>query len=253
MSQSLTIENDLIVGLNELFQRYRFNFSGPPPKIIVSTEEINPEQANRSHFRQTQMHGNDNHDFIEVDGFLGLYEPEHNKINIYVDSIGYCSNTYFYVDFWSLCLVVLVHEYSHWIVHKLIDSEGHIWKKGKCMSAFEEVHLTFTQLFTYWAIMNDDRLDQAMDDLLDNQSEAYSLYRDFSDVNKVLMIESLLYLRTIDDAKLGNLEAFWDNQFSCDPLLLSGTRPAFRKYFPTLMPKFESFLSLMELDDILFN
>ena len=153
----------------------------------------------------------------DIDELLGLYEQNATQykssfsplfecpkqapqILIYERGIKYCAKeTGLSEDI--LRQIIIIHELSHWAVHRLQDTKGNIWENELFDSTHKDVHEGWAQLLTYWALdyLKDTESMEVFEKLNKNQSSSYQKYKEIlsrcNDKEKIL--DSLISLRII--------------------------------------------------------
>lgn len=192
--------------------RYSFKITPnieTPPFLISYDLPLLLQKQKQSSEEQTQMRW-------DIDELLGLYEPNAKQykssfsplfspskqapqIVIYERGIKYCANETGLSD--SILLqIVIIHELSHWIVHKLQDNKGNIWKNDLFDSTNADVHEGWAQLLTFWALdyLRDKEGMKVFEELNKNQSPPYHKYKEILNHcnDEITILNSLPPLRT---------------------------------------------------------
>lgn len=135
----------------------------------------------------------------DIDDLLGIYKPADESIIIYKQCIQAIAAKLGF-DFDELRSVVILHEISHWITHKLPDSVNHEWFQypGQGSEAeLKDVHEGWAQLLTWSIVKIVPRLRCLFEKLNKNQSGPYKVFNseDFKKYDLVDIIRSLSSMR----------------------------------------------------------
>jgi len=133
---------------------------------------------------------------IHIIDLLGIYDSRKNKIIIYDLLIKLCS-VQLKFDYEGLKAIVMLHELSHAITHRGVDSKGQIWEYFDI--AVMDVKEHFAQIYTYKQILQDgnDLLLDIMNELSKAQPSIYQSYKSVKDHNIEKINKDLLEARLI--------------------------------------------------------
>ncbi len=97
------------------------------------------------------------------------------------------------VDMEELKVVVLLHEFAHWITHKLPYEEQKEWNNYTGDSDNHDVHEGWAQLITWWVVKDMPKLKDVFCKLNEKQSPPYKVWKQFeiSSVKELLLLREL--------------------------------------------------------------
>lgn len=114
---------------------------------------------------------------IHVIDLLGVYDSRKNKIIIIYDLLIKLCSFQLNIDYEALKAIVMMHELSHAITHRGIDSDNIFWDYFDI--ATPDIKEYFAQIYPYKKMKRDGEilLMSIMDKLTDTQSAIYQTYR----------------------------------------------------------------------------
>ena len=114
---------------------------------------------------------------IHIIDLLGVYDSGKNKIILYDLLIKLCS-LQLNLDHEGLKTIVMIHELSHAITHRGIDSDKKIWEYFDI--AAPDTTEYFAQIYTYKKLLRDNNklCLKIMDRLSETQSGVYQSYKE---------------------------------------------------------------------------
>ena len=132
---------------------------------------------------------------IHIIDLLGVYQSGNNKVILYDLLIQLCA-LQLEVDYEGLCRIVLLHELSHAVTHRGLDSDDRIWE---CFDiADKESKEYFAQIYTYKFLQDTDPSYLAiMNRLSEVQSGVYQTYRESIDTDVNMINKELLEARRV--------------------------------------------------------
>jgi len=184
-----------------------------PPRIIKTNR--NPPMLERKQGTEKSTKNHDEADRVwDIDGLLGLYEPDEVQIVLFDKYIGQCAKI-LHIDYSVLTDIVLIHEFAHWACHVgPFPSILPRWNTASFMSHGEGIHELLAQLFTkkYCDRKGKQWID-SMEVLTARQSPVYQSYRDavnkhnnqpdaFERAGKVIA----------ERRELGQCDIYWDKK-----------------------------------------
>ena len=153
---------------------------------------------------------------IHIIDLLGVYQSGNNKVILYDLLIQLCA-LQLEVDYEGLWRIVLLHELSHAVTHRGLDSDGRIWE---CFNiADKEMKEYFAQIYTYKFLQDTEQSYLAiMNKLAEVQPGAYQTYLESIDIDLNMINEELLAARyAVPDGfeayPLALLEKNWEVHF----------------------------------------
>jgi len=243
-----TIEDPRIHRLLRCFEKFGFNIETRWPEILLS-----PERKYYKRFME------ENKGKVQIDKVFGEYFPEKRIIVIYYLEIEEFTTDY-HRDFRNLFIIILVHEFSHWITHRLSYNGNHRWNLKKYINADESVHEGYAQLLTYWAIREYAELFNDFEWLNEkHQPEVYRIYKKFQKCHPDLMINSLKELRKPIKANWNSVELLWSKILKRNPDGCKLTKGMFEAkdivfqnldYYENEYPEIMSGKNLYDIDNI---
>jgi len=156
------------------------------PTIIEM--DYGPEHQNRK-VRESQ----EPIDNFDIDNLLGLYEPDKHEIKLFTKSIAEVANQVNIKEH-HLKDVVLLHEFGHWITHRLPYKDVTIWENYH-LKGCEDVHEGWAQLLAWWIAEKDTFLKLAFEKLNEKQSPPYHIYEWYKNKEKKDICQSLAEIR----------------------------------------------------------
>ena len=122
---------------------------------------------------------------IHITDLLGVYQSRNNKVILYDLLIQLCA-LHLGVDYEGLWKIVMLHELSHAVTHRGLDSDGRIWE---CFDiADKESKEYFAQIYTYKFLQNTEQSYLTiMNKLSEVQPSVYQTYQESigTDVNTI--------------------------------------------------------------------
>ncbi len=130
---------------------------------------------------------------FDVDKLLGEYLPEQQTIKLYTECIKNISEV-LSVNIKDLQDVVLLHEFGHWITHKLPYGEQKEWENYCGNKTNNDVHEGWAQLIAWRVVKDIPILKEVFCKLNERQSAPYKVWKQFENSS----IITLLLLREND-------------------------------------------------------
>ena len=132
---------------------------------------------------------------IHIIDLLGVYQSKDNKIILYDLLIQLCA-LHLGIDSADLRRIVLLHELSHAVTHRGLDSDNRIWE---CFDiADKEAKEYFAQIYTYKFLQDTDQSCLAiMDKLSEVQPDVYQTYRESTDTDVTMINQEFLKARRV--------------------------------------------------------
>jgi hypothetical protein len=132
-----------------------------------------------------------------IEEVLGLYASSDESIVLFARGINWSAKQLSIEPCW-LQAVVLIHEFGHWITHRLPDAQGNTWDTKLFDAASENLKEGWAQLLTYW-IANDVKgeFENAFDLLNRFQPYPYHVYRNYTQYSPSDVMLSLKAVRVI--------------------------------------------------------
>ena len=135
---------------------------------------------------------------IHIVDLLGVYQSRNNKVILYDLLIKLCALK-LEVDYEGLRRIVLLHELSHAVTHRGLDSDGRIWE---CFEiARQDAKEYFAQIYTYKFLQGSTQSCLAIMDILSEvQPDVYQTYKESIDKGvDIINTELLEARRTVPD------------------------------------------------------
>jgi len=167
------------------------------PDIVLSDREAS--------YSNPLLKGQD--DMIES---LGSYDPVKNQVVLYMPKIRTSAENFykenkaesslsFEENIENLCSLILLHEFTHWIVHTgIFTFNDKSNKSNPIQNAFYEdedqinFHEAIAQIFTNYFCKKDEELSKLFDWLEEKQPEQYQVYKKLLQPNGVEFVDSSL-------------------------------------------------------------
>lgn len=132
---------------------------------------------------------------ISIDGLLGAYTATHQQITLFADGIRWCAAELSLHEA-ELRLVVLAHEFAHWLVHSLPAKDAAVFPLDQYEKTEEQLHEMLAQLLTFWLCQRTaPSFEAAFDKLNKRQGPLYTEYRRFKDIDRGAIIKAIIKAR----------------------------------------------------------
>lgn len=168
----------------------------PWPDIVLSDREAS--------YSNPLLKGQD--DIIEL---LGSYDPLKNQVVLYMPKIRATAENFhnenkeksslsFEANIENLCTLILLHEFTHWIVHKGIFPTSESSDSEPIRESLYEdedqiyFHEAVAQIFTNYFCKKDNELSKLFDWLEKKQPKQYQVYKQLLLLNGVEFVDSSL-------------------------------------------------------------
>jgi hypothetical protein len=145
-------------------------------------------------------------DVLDFDNLLGVYYPEQKTIKLFTKCIEVVAKK-LSISEQELQDVVLLHEFGHWITHKLPYEEQREWGDF-CNCHNHDVLEGWAQLLTWWVVKDIPKLKNAFCKLNNKQSPPYQVWKQFE--NSSTLTLSLFREYNCTDSTLEDWKTFDD-------------------------------------------
>lgn len=136
---------------------------------------------------------------FDIDNLLGLYDPKDQTIKLFTKCIEAVAKK-LALSVQDLQDIVLLHEFGHWITHKLPDNNNDCWE-GYPGNAVERVHEGWAQLITWWVAKEHEKLNNVFLELNKKQTEPYQIWKGFQNSPVDSSLISLILTRKYSNCK----------------------------------------------------
>jgi len=189
-SEPATVEINLMEMLFSYFEKERYKRTLPP---LISEDYVEPPLFRKLREDNHPLEGYEGH--IDIEEVLGLYLLEQEQVTLFHEGIRWCSARHGMHEGW-LRAVVLIHELSHWMIHRLPKANIPVFETEFYRKTPADFHECLAQLLTFWVSQKAPPMfRKTFMQLNEHQSSVYNTFSRFVSTKPKDVISALDKIR----------------------------------------------------------